>query len=84
MSNDNKIFEDFYKLAGSVMSNTINTASEFKESFEASVSRALDSLLKKKDLVTREEFEVVKDMLVKSRQEQEKIKKELSRLKGKK
>ncbi len=80
MSKDNKFFEDFVKLAGSAMDTAFNSMSDMKNQFEEAVSHKIDEVLKKRNLVTREEFEIVKEMLEKARLEQEKLKKKIKDL----
>ncbi|MCE3232866.1 MAG: uncharacterized protein K0R98_1123 [Rickettsiaceae bacterium] len=85
MSKDNKFLEDFVKLAGSAMDTAFNSVAEMKNYMDDLVNKKLDELLKKHNLVTREEFEVVKEMAAKARLEQENLDKRIKALeKGKK
>lgn len=84
MSNDNKLFEDMYKLAGSAMNTAFGTVADMKKQFEDLVDSKIDIVLAKHGFVTREEFEVVRKMAEKARVEQEKLEKKLEKLEGKK
>lgn len=80
MSNDNKFFEDFSKLAGSAMNNALGSMSQAKEQFDQMVRHRMEALLDGMNLVTREEFDVMQKMVEKSRTEQEKLEKRLQKL----
>lgn len=80
MQSDKKLFDDMARLAGSAF----GVMSEARKELETMMREQLRHLLQRADLVTREEFEVVRDMAVKAREEQEKLKKEIAALKRKK
>ena len=80
MSNDNKFFEDFSKLAGSAMNNAMGSMSQAKEQFDEMVKHKMEILLDGMDLVTREEFDVVQKMAAKSLTEQKNLEKRLENL----
>lgn len=80
MSQDNKVFEDFMKLAGSAMGTAFNSASEMKNQFNQTVNAQIEEFLAKHDLVTREEFEVVKEMAAKAAQENKELLKRIEKL----
>lgn len=82
-NNNNNFFEDFTKLAGSAMDTAMHSMADFKAQFDAMVSSRLDSILNEKNLVSREEFEVVKKMAEKARSEQEKLEKKVKELEKK-
>ncbi len=84
MPKDNKFFEDFIKLSGSVMDTAFNSAHDMKTQFEQTISAKLDEILRSRNLVTREEFEVVKEMAEKARLENEKLAKKIESLEKKK
>lgn len=73
MQKDNKIFEDIAKVA----SGAAGTIMDMKRDMEDMVSHQLEKLLQKMNLATKEEFETLKEMLAKSRLEQEELKKRL-------
>ncbi len=79
MQSDKKLFDDMTRLAGSAF----GVMSEARKELEAMLREQVKSFLQRADLVTREEFEVVRDMAAKAREEQEALKKEIAALKGK-
>lgn len=87
MSNDNShnnFFEDFSKLAGSAMNTAMGSALQAKEQFEQTLKQQIESLLSSMDLVTREEFEVVRQMAEKARKENIALQERIETLEGKK
>lgn len=80
MMKDSKLFDDFAKMASSAAGSMM----DMKREIEAMVQAKIDSWLAKSHLVTREEFEVVKDMAQKARAENDALRKELEALKPKK
>ncbi len=80
MTNDNKFFEDFYKVAGSAMNTAFGTMADMKKQFEDMVNTQIESILAKYGFVKREEFEIAMKMVQKSREEQEKLKQKLAEL----
>jgi BMFP domain-containing protein YqiC len=83
MNKENKIFEDLTKLAGSAMDTAFNSINDMKSQFEQTIHAKIDEVLQKHNLVSREEFEVVKEMLEKSRLEQAKLEKKIATLEKK-
>ena len=83
MNKENKFFEDFSKLAGSAMDTAFNSFADMKSQFDHAVHEKVEELLKKHELVTREEFEVVRQMAEKARLEQEKLSKKVTALEKK-
>lgn len=80
MSNTNNFFEDFTRLSGSMFSQAINNAEEWKNSVDAMLKERIEALLRDSSLVTREEFEVVKAMAEQAREENESLKQQLAEL----
>lgn len=81
MKEDGKrLLDDFAKLAGS----TMNTVMGAKGEVEKFCRQQCEAFFSKMDLVKREEFEIVKAMATKAREEQEKLQKRLDKLEGKK
>jgi BMFP domain-containing protein YqiC len=76
MQKDNKFFDDMARLASGAAGGLM----EMKREIESMVSNQLEKLLQRMNLVTREEFDTVSQMLAKSRMEQEEIKKRLDAL----
>lgn len=77
MQKDSKLFEDFAKFA----SGAAGAAMDMKREIEASVTDRIERLMARGNFVTREEFEVVKEMAQKARAENEALKAELEKLK---
>jgi BMFP domain-containing protein YqiC len=67
MQSDNRFFDDAAKLA----SGAIGSLAGLRREIEAMVRQQLERLLARMDLVTRDEFEAVKEMAAKARTEQE-------------
>ena len=87
MQSDNKILSDLARL-GQSAAGTIHGV---KSEVEGQVKSRLENLLMDMDLVSREEYEVVREMAVTAREEnaelmtrREKLEKELTALKKKK
>lgn len=66
---DKKLLEDIARVAGSALGSMTGMKGEI----EGFVRQKVESCLERMQLVNREEFELVKEMLVKSRTEQEKL-----------
>lgn len=69
MQTSNRILDDLAKVASGAASTLVGMKSEA----ENMVRQQLQRLLSDADLVSREEFEVVKALAVKAREEQEKL-----------
>lgn len=80
---DNKFFEEMSKLAGSAMNTAFSTAADMKKQFEDMVDSKIDSVLTKRGYVLKEEFEVVRKMAAKAREEQEILAKRLEEIEKK-
>ncbi len=78
MFKDSKIIDDMTKMATSAA----GTFMDMKREIEAMVNARVESYLARTSLVTREEFEVVKAMAEKAREENEVLKAELASLKA--
>jgi len=77
MQKDNPLFEDLSKL----FSGATGALFDMKREIEAMVTSGIESWVAKMNLVTREEFEVVRAMAEKAREENEALRKELESLK---
>ena len=69
MQTENRLFDDFARMA----SGALSTLSGLREEIETRVRERFERLLTEFDLVTREEFEAVKEMAAKARAEQEEL-----------
>ena len=76
----NRLLDDIAKMANSAA----GLASGMREEIEALVNSRVEKILDRLNLVSREEFDVVKAMLSKSRTEKEKIEERLRKLESKK
>ena len=65
MQSDNRFFDDAAKLAG----GAIGTLAGLRREVEALARQQVERLLARMDLVTRDEFEAVKEMAAKARAE---------------
>lgn len=83
MQKDNKFFEDFYKLAGSAMNTAFGTVADMKKQFEDMVDHQIDSMLKRRGIVSVEEFEAVRKMVQVAREKQEKLEEKIAQLEKK-
>jgi BMFP domain-containing protein YqiC len=67
MQTDNRLLDDLARMAN----GALNTLSGLREEIESRVRERVERLLADMDLVQREEFETVKAMVQKAREEQE-------------
>ncbi len=67
MQTQNKILDDVARVA----SGALGVAAEMRSEFEGLLRQQLERLLNQMDLVSREEFDAVKAMAAKAREEQE-------------
>jgi BMFP domain-containing protein YqiC len=67
MQSENRFFDDAAKLAG----GAIGSLAGIRREIEALARQQVERLLARMDLVTRDEFEAVKEMAAKARAEQE-------------
>lgn len=79
MQTSNRILDDLAKVAGGAAS----TIAGMKSEAENMVRQQLQRLLSDADLVSREEFEVVKALATKARTEQEKLTAKVKKLEAK-
>jgi len=78
MQTRNKIMDDFSQL----MTNAMGVAQGAKDEAETAMSSMMDRWLAKRDLVTREEFDAVRAMAQKAREENEALKARIGALEG--
>ena len=76
MQTDNRLLDDFARVLG----GAVSAASGVREEVEAKIRQQLDGVFTRMDLVTREEFEVVRDMAALARQENERLTERLADL----
>lgn len=76
MQTDNRILDDLAKLA----TNAVGAATAVRQEVEARVKAQLERLLVDMNLVTRDDYEAVKEMAAKARAEQEALAERLARL----
>lgn len=79
MQTENKFIDDLSKVA----SSALGVVSGLRDEAESALRARMERLLSNMDLVTREDFEVVRDMAVKAREENEALKKRLEVLEAK-
>lgn len=79
MQSQNKIFDDISRVASGAAGALHSVKGELEESFRAWLDRQLSTM----DLVTREEHEVVREMAIKAREENELLRAEMDLLKTK-
>ena len=70
MQTRNKIFDDF----GQIMTNAMGVAQGAKDEAENAMKGMMDRWLADRDFVTREEFDAVRAMAQKAREENEALK----------
>ncbi|MCI5112045.1 MAG: accessory factor UbiK family protein [Marivita sp.] len=76
MQTRNKVFEDLSQL----MTNAMGVAQGAKEEAETAMKSMIDRWLADRDFVTREEFDAVRAMAMKAREENETLKARLDAL----
>ncbi|MBB3993284.1 hypothetical protein GGR95_000912 [Sulfitobacter undariae] len=79
MQTNNKIFDDLSK----IMTNAMGVAQGAKDEAENAVKGVVDRWLADRDFVTREEFDAVRAMAQKAREENEALKARLDALEAK-
>ena len=80
MQKDSKLFDDMARM----MSGATNMAFDMKREAEAAIARQMEAFLSKTSLVTREEFEAVKAMALKAREENDALRAEMQALRTEK
>lgn len=78
MQSQNRIFDDLARVAAGAMSTLSGVRSEVESRLREQLERVLAGM----DLVSRDEFEAVKAMAAKAREEQEELQKRLAELEG--
>lgn len=68
---------NFTEEVGRFASNAADSLFQFKKEFEAMISAQLENMIHNMDLVTKDEYEVLKASLQKTQEELEQIKKHL-------
>jgi BMFP domain-containing protein YqiC len=76
MQVDSRLLDDLARVAGSAM----GAASGMRGEVEAAVRRRLEQALSGMDLVSRDEFDAVREMAAKARTEQETLNKRVAEL----
>jgi BMFP domain-containing protein YqiC len=76
MQIDNRLLDDFTRVA----SGALGMMARLKDEVAVLVRQQMDNLLANMELVTREEFEAVREMAAKARDEQEKMAERLAAL----
>jgi BMFP domain-containing protein YqiC len=71
-----KILDDIAKIAG----DALGAIGSLKTEAEASLRSRLENCINKMDLVSREEFKVMEEMIAKCREEQEMLKNRITQL----
>ncbi|MEH6644640.1 accessory factor UbiK family protein [Sulfitobacter sp.] len=79
MQTRNKIFDDLSK----IMTNAMGVAQGAKDEAESAMKGMMDRWLADRDFVTREEFDAVRTMAQKAREENEALKARLDALEAK-
>ena len=79
MQTRNKIMDDLSQL----MTNAMGVAQGAKDEAETALSSMMDRWLAKRNLVTRDEFDAVRAMAQKAREENEALKARIAALEGK-
>ena len=79
MDTNNRVFDDIAK----IMQSAAGVAKGVKDEAETAVKSRVERLLSDMDLVTREEFDAVRAMAQKAREENEALKARLEALEGK-
>ena len=79
MQSQNKFFDDLSRMAAGAAGAAHSVKNELEESFRAWFDRQLAGM----DLVTREEFDVVREMATKAREENDDLRAEIELLKTK-
>ena len=80
MQSRNKVFEDI----GQLMTNAMGVAQGAKEEAETAMKSILDRWLADRDFVTREEFDAVRTMAQKAREENAALSARIAALEAKK
>jgi BMFP domain-containing protein YqiC len=76
MQTRNRMFDDAVKVAG----GAVGTLAGIRREIETLARQQMERILSSMDLVTREEFDAVREMAIKARAEQEELAKRLEAL----
>jgi BMFP domain-containing protein YqiC len=76
MQTDNRLFDDLAKIA----TNAIGAAAAVRQEVEARFKAQVEKLIVDMNLVTRDDYEAVKEMAAKARAEQEVLAERVARL----
>ncbi len=76
MQTSNRLFEDLARVA----SGALSTLSGLREEVETRIRERIERLVVEMDLVPREEFDAVREMLARAREEQERLAERVSAL----
>mgnify|MGYP000430157952 CR=1 FL=1 len=79
MQNDSRLFDDLAKLA----TNAAGALTGVRDEFEGLMRQQAERLIAQMDLVPREDFEVVREMAQKAREENEALKARIEALEAK-
>lgn len=79
MQSDNKFFEDLTKVASSAMGTMFN----MKKEIDTMVKENIERMLGKADIISRDEFEAIKEVATKARSAQSKLEKRVAELETK-
>ncbi len=79
MTRNARFFDDLAKMVG----GAVSALGSLKEQMTGEVRERVDEIIARMDLVAREDFERVEDMLKKARLEQEQLKKRIAALESK-
>jgi BMFP domain-containing protein YqiC len=75
----NRILDEFAKL----MTDAAGTAQSVRQEFETAMRSQAERVLNRMDVVKREEFEAVRDMALRAREENDRLTKRLEELEAK-
>jgi BMFP domain-containing protein YqiC len=76
MKHDNKLLDDLAKIAGNAVGSLVGIKSEV----ETIICQKLETYFHKMNLVSREEFDVVKEMAANARAEQQRLEERIKEL----
>lgn len=80
MAEKSQFIEDITKLAGSAMDTAIHSLADMKKYIEDTIHKKMETLLTAHQFVSREEYQVLRDMVQQARIEQEALKARLDQL----
>lgn len=79
MMKDSHLFEDMAKMAGAAAGGVM----DMKREIEAMITARCESFFARHQGISREEFEIVREMAIKAREQNEALRKEIEMLKSK-